>query len=112
MILLDKVTNRYYYDKAIVLIPEIENQIGIDMSHESFVKGDLPLYFYINIYESTNDLSKEKSRTFQYNFETEFGGGQIVISEVGSPGEKTWVNDTVNRVVENENLYVKKEELY
>ena len=109
MILLDKDKNKYYYDKALVLIPEIEKQIGIDMSLVSFEKGDLPNYFYINVYELNKTYG---NKTFQYNFETEFGGGQVVITNVGSSQEKMSFNNVINQIINSDDVYIKEENLY
>ena len=103
MHLLNKDNNnfKFYHDKAVVMIPELEDHIGIDMSCVSFEKQDLPCYFYVNVYEDRDNLSNRSRRTFQYNFETELGAGQVVVSDAGSSLEKIWVNDVVNRVASN-----------
>lgn len=82
-------------EKAISLIPELENMLGIDMSIDSFMKNDLPYYF--NITSNNND----KCINFTYNFETNFGSGQITVESFGEESEVIIWNDIVQTNIDN-----------
>jgi hypothetical protein len=66
--------NSNLFNKAIELIPQLEQRFCVDMSLESFVKKDLPNYFFIKNAEKTNKVT--------YNFETEFGTAQLTVDDV------------------------------
>ena len=73
-----------FEEKAIELIPELEKYFNIDMSMVSFEKKDLPAYFNI---KSVND------KDVIYNFETSFGGAEIVLKNVFTEHESiSWNN--------------------
>lgn len=83
-------------EKAIQLIPELENMFNIDMSIDSFIKNDLPYYFNIIDKESDGDLD------LIFNFETGFGSGQITVENFGTSFEEITWNDVVQLHIDND----------
>tara|TARA_B100000902_G_C27099291_1_gene807965 strand:+ start:576 stop:863 length:288 start_codon:yes stop_codon:yes gene_type:complete len=85
-------------EKAIKLIPELENMLGIDMSIDSFIKNDLPYYFNViaNKNEDCIDLT--------YNFETNYGSGQITVESFGEEAEEIIWNNIVQVYIDNEKI--------
>ena len=82
-------------EKAINLIPELENMLDIDMSIDSFIKNDLPYYF--NVIANKN----EECIDLTYNFETNFGSGQITVESFGEEAEEIIWNDIVQIHIDN-----------
>ena len=73
-----------FEEKAIELIPELEKYFNIDMSMVSFEKKDLPAYF---------NIKNINNKDVIYNFETNFGGAEIVLKNVFTDRESiTWNN--------------------
>tara|TARA_E500000331_G_scaffold206492_1_gene198054 strand:- start:832 stop:1101 length:270 start_codon:yes stop_codon:yes gene_type:complete len=73
-----------FEEKAIELIPELEEYFTIDMSMVSFEKKDLPAYF---------NIKNINNKDVIYNFETNFGGAEIVLKNVFTDSESiTWNN--------------------
>lgn len=83
-------------EKAIKLIPELENMLGIDMSIDSFMKNDLPYYFNITANKNAECID------VTYNFETSFGSGQITVESFGEVAEEIIWNDIVQIHIDNE----------
>ena len=71
-------------EKALIIIPELEERFEIDMSIESFEKNDLPKYYFIDV------LKEDKVK---YTFETNYGSAEIVVDNfLTSQEEFTWNN--------------------
>jgi hypothetical protein len=83
-------------EKAIKLIPDLENMLGIDMSIDSFIKNDLPYYF--NVVSKKNDNCIDLT----YNFETNYGSGQITVESFGKDSEEIIWNEIVQTHIDNE----------
>ena len=97
-ILIDRNTNSKIYDRAEILLSEVESFIGVDMTIDAFIKRDLPKYFYIEVFRNQNDLYD-----FVYHFEVNFGSGTVTVKNAGTPSETLEYNDIVKLCIDNKN---------
>ena len=73
-----------FQERAIGLIPELEEYFNIDMSIVSFEKKDLPAYFNIKNVNNKDAI---------YTFETNFGSAEIVLKDIFTENESiSWNN--------------------
>lgn len=96
-ILITKQDNSKTYDKALLMIPTLEETFSLDLSEDCFANNTLPLYFFINVYGKGNG-----NLDYEYNFETEFGPAKIVIEDVETENEVIIYDEVVSQLIGEE----------
>lgn len=83
-------------EKALNLIPELEETFKLDMSIESFIKNDIPNYFNVSSKNNSDGMTD-----IIYNFEIDEGSGQIIVESFGTRFESVRWNNVVQSHLDN-----------
>ena len=94
--LVSKEKNSRIYDRALTLVPEIEDSFGFDMCVEAMIKGNLPEYFNVHVHHNVYPEGLD-TYDFVYMIESATDEGtipcKVTVRDVGTPQEKVVLSE-------------------